>query len=93
MTLKSPTASQKEFKLECGPTPDVMAGLPNAGGALCSTPQSLADAHYQSAVQLRCQEAKPVEICWGAPNSLTELSRQWAKFPHIVGTCGGDIAV
>jgi len=26
--------------------PKVMAALPNIGGALCSTPQSLADAHY-----------------------------------------------
>jgi len=26
--------------------PNVMAALPNVGGALCSTPQSLADAHY-----------------------------------------------
>jgi len=25
--------------------PKVMAALPNTGGALCSTPQSLADAH------------------------------------------------
>ena len=33
-------------KLECGPMPNVMAALPNIGGALCSTPQSLADAHY-----------------------------------------------
>jgi len=24
----------------------VMAALPNIGGALCSTPQSLADAYY-----------------------------------------------
>jgi len=24
----------------------VMTALPNIGGALCSTPQSLADAHY-----------------------------------------------
>jgi len=24
----------------------VMAALPNIGGALCSTPQSLANAHY-----------------------------------------------
>jgi len=31
--------------------PNVMAALPNIGGALCSTPQSLADAHYYSAVQ------------------------------------------
>jgi len=33
-------------KLECGPMSNVMAALPNIGGALCSTPQSLADAHY-----------------------------------------------
>jgi len=38
-------------QLECGPMPNVMVTLPNTGGALCSTPQSLADAHYWSAVQ------------------------------------------
>ena len=38
-------------KLECGPMPNVMATLPNIGGAVCSTTQSLADAHYYSAVQ------------------------------------------
>jgi len=26
--------------------PNVMVALPNIGGAFCSTPQSLADAHY-----------------------------------------------
>jgi len=26
--------------------PNLMAALPNIGGALCSTPQSFADAHY-----------------------------------------------
>jgi len=26
--------------------PNVMAALPNIGGALCSTPQSFADSHY-----------------------------------------------
>ena len=36
----------KYYKLECGPMPNVMVALPNIGGALCSTPQSLADAHY-----------------------------------------------
>jgi len=35
-----------ELELECGPMPYVLAALPNIGGALCSTPQSLADAHY-----------------------------------------------
>jgi len=33
-------------KLECGPMPNLMVALRNTGGALCSTPQSLADAHY-----------------------------------------------
>jgi len=63
------------MKLERGPMPNVMAALPNIGGALCSTPQSLADTHYQSAVQQCCQDAKPVEISWGSPNYLTHLSR------------------
>ena len=30
--------------LECGPVPNVMVALPNIGGALCSTPQSLASS-------------------------------------------------
>ena len=36
---------QHKYKtqLECGPMPNVMAALPNIGGALCST---LANAHY-----------------------------------------------
>jgi len=33
-------------KLECGPMPNLMVALPNIGGALCPTPQSLADARY-----------------------------------------------
>jgi len=37
---------RKKKELECGPMPNVMVALPNIGGALCSTPQSLADAHY-----------------------------------------------
>jgi len=32
--------------LECGPMPNVMTALSNIVGALCSTPQSFADAHY-----------------------------------------------
>jgi len=38
--------SKDMMKLECGPMPNVMVALPNIGGALCSTPQTLADAHY-----------------------------------------------
>ena len=48
---------------------------PNIGGALCSMPQSLADAHYLTAVQYHCQDAIPAEIWWGAPNPPIDLSR------------------
>jgi len=34
-----------------------------------------------------------VEICWGAPNSPTDLSREWVEVRHIVWTHEGDIAV
>ena len=54
---------------------NVMAALQNICGALCSTPQSLADAHYWSAMQQCCQDTKPIEICRGAQNSPTDLSR------------------
>ena len=37
---------KEEEELECGPMPNLMVALLNIGGALCSTPQSLADAHY-----------------------------------------------
>jgi len=38
-------------ELECGPMPKVMVALSNTADALCSTPQSLANAHYLTAVQ------------------------------------------
>jgi len=37
---------ERKNKLECGPMTNLMVALPNIGGALCSTPQSLADDHY-----------------------------------------------
>jgi len=37
---------QIQIQLECGPMSNVMVALPNTGGALCSTPQSLTDVHY-----------------------------------------------
>ena len=49
-TTKAHIHQSKEMhyntKLECGPMPNLMAALPNIGGALCSTPKSLADARY-----------------------------------------------
>jgi len=37
---------REKEELEYGPMLNVMAALPNIGGNLCSTLQSLADAHY-----------------------------------------------
>jgi len=49
--IQSPTAEirrgrKKKERLEYGPMPNVVVALPNIGGALCSTLQSFADAHY-----------------------------------------------
>jgi len=57
VNIQSPTAEIRQFRrgkkeeeeeerrkkkeLECGPMPNLMVALPNIGGALCSTPQSL----------------------------------------------------
>jgi len=52
--IQSPTAEirrgkKKELEMWANAQPD--AALPNIGGALCSTPQSLADARCWSAMQ------------------------------------------
>ena len=39
-------ARMRYTTIECVPVPNVMVALPNVAGALCSPPQSLADAHY-----------------------------------------------
>ena len=55
LTARRHTSETNDYwclaKLECGPMTNVMVALPNIGGALCSMPQSLADAHYLTAVQ------------------------------------------
>jgi len=42
--------------------PNVMAALPNRGGALCSMAQSLADAHYWSAVSNAAKTRNPLKL-------------------------------
>jgi len=51
LVIKSMKSSLLQPELECGPMPNVMVALPIIDGALCSTPQSLADAHYLTVVQ------------------------------------------
>ena len=77
-----------DLKLECGPMPNVMAALPNIGGALCSTPQSLADAHYWSAVHNVAKTRNPFKLAvepqtTGPISAASEPNS--AEVHHIVG--------
>jgi len=51
VSVQATIRSTIQTKLQCGPMSNVMAAMPNIGGALCSTPKSLADAQYWNAVQ------------------------------------------
>jgi len=51
----------------------VMAALPNIGGALCSTPQSLADAHYWSAMHNAAKTQNPLKLA-GVPQTTGPIS-------------------
>jgi len=62
---------------------NMMAALSNIGGALCATPQSLADARYWSAVQQRCQQVQPIA---GVPQTLEPISA--ASRPKFTILCG-----
>ena len=56
--------------------PNVMAALPNIGGALCSTPQILVDAHCWSAMQYNAAKTRnPLQFAGVPQNSPTDLSR------------------
>jgi len=73
VSLVSRTAKEQN-KLECGPMPNVMVALPNIGGALCSMPQSLADAHYYMPCSNAAKTRKPMKFA-GVPKLRFDLSR------------------
>ena len=56
-----------------GPTPNVMVALSNIGGALCSTPQSLADARYYMPCSNADKMRKPLKIA-GVPQTPETIS-------------------
>jgi len=51
----------------------VMVALPNIGGALCSTPQSLADAHYYMPCSNAAKRRKPLKVA-GVPQTPKKIS-------------------
>ena len=60
-------------KLECGPMPNLMVALTNIGGALCSTPQSLADAHYYMPCSNAAKTQNPLKFA-GVPQTPEPIS-------------------
>ena len=57
--------------------PNVMVALPNIGGALCSTPQSLADAHYYMPCSNAAKTRKPMKVAavLQTPETISAASR------------------
>jgi len=53
--------------------PNVMAALPNVGGALCSTPQSFADAHTGLLCSNAAKTRNPLTLA-GVPQTNETIS-------------------
>ena len=53
--------------------PNVMVALPNIGGDLCSTPQSLADALYYMPCSNAAKTRKPLKVA-GVPQTPETIS-------------------
>jgi len=68
--------------------PNVMATLPHIGGALCSTPQSVANAQYLSAVQYASKTRNPLKFA-GVPQTTGSISAaNRPKFTILWGHMG-----
>ena len=72
--------------------PNLMVALPNIGGALCSTPQSLTDAHYWIPCSNAAKTQNPLKF-EGVPQTCQQiLAASGLKFTILRGHVG-DIAV
>jgi len=60
-------------ELECGPMPNVMVALPNIGGALCSTPQSLLTPTNRVPCSNAAKTRKPLKL-EGVPQTRQQIS-------------------
>jgi len=59
--------------------PNVMAALPNIGGALCSTLQSLADAHYYTVSQKKVPTFK-LSVALSNLNRFSKFLHRWKVY-------------
>jgi len=83
--------ANRQGKVECGPMPNVMAALPNIGGALCSIPQSLATTTVPCSNDAKTRNPLKFAVVPQTHEQISAVSRP--KFTIIVRTCGGHIAV
>ena len=60
--------------------PNVMAALPNIGGAVCSTPQSLADAYYYMPCSNAAKTRKPLKVARVPQTPETMSAASGSKF-------------
>jgi len=76
----------KIHKLQCGLMPKVMAALPNIGGALCSTPPSLADTHNYDGVHNAAKTRNPLKLA-GVPQTNETISAAIYSRPKFTMSC------
>ena len=87
-----PHVVQKQ-QLECGPMPYVMAALPNIGGAICSTPQSLADAqYYRVPCSYAARTRNPLKLAGVPQTNETISAASIGQSSLYCRDMGGDIA-
>jgi len=72
--------------------PNVMAALPNIGGAFCSMPQFGSTPTTRVPCSNAAKMRNPLKFA-GVPQTRQQISTaSRPNFHHIVRTCGGDIA-
>ena len=71
--------------------PNVMVALPNVGGALYSTPQSLADAHYYMPCSNAAKTRKQLKFAGVTQTNEMISAASGPKFTILRGRVG-DIA-
>jgi len=69
--------------------PNVVAALPNIGGASVQRRK----VWLTPTTRVPCQDAKPDDISWRYPKLANRSQPLVAEFHHVMRTCGGDIAV
>ena len=72
--------------------PNVMVALPNIGGSLYSTPQSMADTHYYMPCSNAAKTQNQLKLP-GMPQTNESISAaRGPKFTVLWGTSEGEIA-